>query len=326
MKKISYLDFLIKVISPLIVVIGFWWMYQKEILLFEDLGYDIFLTDESGIFIPKWETTQHQTIQYSIVFPKKIYDWIMIDTSELEKKLNIKEIQINGKKVEKDDIFPGDENTQITIIWEKISWWDIDTKEKLVEIIPVDSEEIQEILTTEWEINIRLEKNNFLSDFNNTIEIFWEWKNFVEFLTIWENSFQVQHKDWKSFILIPKNTFQNGTFFWIAQSKSGKFYPLSNPILFTYSQENINIQAITPNTIKNSQIQNIVIQWRGFSKILSLQLSNNIILKNTNFEIVSDQILIVSIPEWIDEWKYHFNILSPEKIHQIKSHILTITQ
>jgi len=40
----------------------------------------------------------------------------MIDTSELEKKLNIKEIQINGKKVEKDDIFPGDENTQITII------------------------------------------------------------------------------------------------------------------------------------------------------------------------------------------------------------------
>ena len=74
---------------------------------------------------------------------------------------------------------------------------------------------------------------------------------------------------------------------------------------------------ITPNKLKLDIDKNIVLQWVWFSKIMSIQLNNNTILDSSNFEVVSDNLLILKLPKNLWVWEYSLNIMWVDKIYEI---------
>lgn len=119
----------------------------------------------------------------------------------------------------------------------------------------------------------------------------------IDRVVVGEVSFQGSFQAGKFFYIIPKNTFGNGEYFVGLYLKNGQLVPTNIKLSFTYNSNPINIAAITPNIIKNDQDRYVVVQGNGFKKMISIQLSNNLIFKNALFTIVNDQVVSIKIPK-----------------------------
>lgn len=119
----------------------------------------------------------------------------------------------------------------------------------------------------------------------------------IDRVVVGEVSFQGSFQSGKFFYIIPKNTFGNGEYFVGLYLKNGQLVPTNIKLSFTYNSHPINIAAITPNIIKNDQDRFVVVQGNGFKKMISIQLSNNLIFKNALFTIVNDQVVSIKIPK-----------------------------
>ena len=79
--------------------------------------------------------------------------------------------------------------------------------------------------------------------------------------------------------------------------KNGKLVTTDEKVSFVYHSSPINIGAVTPSEIKSDVDRYVVVQGNGFEKIISIQLSNNLIFKNTLFNVVNDNVVSIKIPK-----------------------------
>ena len=271
--------------------------------------------------------------------------WIAKNNNNIWEK-NIRElIQISAKKIEK---LNNKNNTSEEIINIEKKSWNINVT---IDKISDDLDNIQEEIISEnnieleqkWIIDNNIEiipeiiKNNIFSDLefnnisfnsniNNLLEISWENINKIKFLNIWSYSFTPTFKDETAYFLIKKNTFSTGNYFVFIQPIEWKIIPLEIQIDFSFTDSKVNIANITPALVDNTKDTYIVLQWNWFLDIISLQLNNNIILKETSFDIINDKVLSVKIDKQLQTWTYHFNIMTTDGIINLDNMNFTITQ
>ena len=297
------------------------------------------IIENSFIENKTWESG----LQKDIPFVK----WDEIDYVYIMKPQKNKEVTIELNKIkEKIDI------SQITINWEKkdLNWdkiklsleealsikisWEANHnkvwKENIEENLKVTFNEIEEDNQAE-EIeeptekqntsptNIKLEKYSFNWNLNNLLIISWENIDTIQTITIWDYSFSPLFKDWKAFININAWTFSWWSYFVIIKTKSWNLVTLNKKVSFEFMTSDVAIWNITPREINNNKSNYLVLQWQGFDKIISVQLSNNVIIKKTEFEIINDKVATIKIPKGINSWNYHFNIMTTSWISELRS-------
>lgn len=276
----------------------------------------------------KWDE-----LELNLVLKNKWTNEIKLDLEKLKSKIKIKKIYINDREVNENDNLTVSDWEKIKIIWEALDNWILKKDDENINVEIVDTiqkeEEIKEETQT-WVINITskevfLEKTSLNSNINNLIELSWSWKDFVEYVNIWWISLKPIKNLWKVYLSIDKNTFTSWEYFVIIQFINWDIENLEQKIIFTYSNQKVNIANITPNEIQNDLDRYIVIQWNGFSKVVSIQLNNNIILKTTSFNIISDNVLWIKIPKWLEPWRYYINIMTTDWIYEIRYIYFNIT-
>lgn len=175
-------------------------------------------------------------------------------------------------------------------------------------IIIIEKETINDI----FQIN----KISFSSNINNLMVITWDKIKEIKTISIWNNKFIPKFEDWKLYIWITSDLFTNWDYnlFFLLNNWTNIEY--SKPISFIFNNSKVNIANITPDILKNDINRNIVLQWNWFSKVISIQLSNNIILKNTNFNIINDNVMSIVIPKNLKVWQYKLNLMDVEWIYK----------
>lgn len=328
-KQIFFILFFLVILSVLTVFLV--WKYNilyknlnsKEDTLIRNLSWETDFLD--NIPYKKWEN-----LEFNIIFPWEWKNKINLDLTKIKQSFNIEKIIVDDKETIENDIILKD-GWSIKIITKTLDNWII-KKEDYQDLIK-DVEEIKEEENIEEElkektftgnINITFDKKNLNSNINNLIEISWEGKEFIKYINIGWVSLKPINENNKTFLTIAKDTFSSGEYFIIAQLENNELVPLNEKINFIHSNSKVNIANITPNSIKNDTDKFIVLQWNWFLKVISIQLSNNIVLKNTSFEVINDQVMSVKIPKELDIWNYYFNIMTTEGISELKNNIFTI--
>lgn len=314
------------------------WVFLIYIFLFEkntfhknqSLSHDILLKNLS------WESTLWWSIPYkkwdeievTFIFPWDGKNHLSIDTTKRIPDISIKKIFIDDSVPSSDDIVIEDGQT-LKIIAETLK--DGILKKEYFDNIILENEKIKEEEKIEnkeksfsGSLDIMFEKNTLSSHINHLIEISWKDKEMIKYVNIWWNSFTPIQNNGKVYLAIEKNTFSSGEYFIIIQLQNDEIISLDKKFYFEYWSSQVNIANITPNNIKNTQDTFLVLQGNGFSKVISIQLSNNIILKNTSFDIINDSVMSVKIPSELESGKYYFNIMTVNRIHELKQNSFII--
>ena len=147
----------------------------------------------------------------------------------------------------------------------------------------------------------------------------------IEFVNIGEKRIQGVHASGAVLVQIDRDTFTSGEYFVFFTLKSGKILTSDIRLAFEHSSALINIANITPKSLGNDSDKYVVIQGNGFKKIVSIQLSNNLILKNAEFQIINNQVAGVRIPKDLPPGEYYFNIMDTSSIYELKNMRFTIT-
>lgn len=275
----------------------------------------------------KWDE-----IELNLILKGDYTKEIKLNTEKLKLNFKIKSIYIWDKEVSDWKNIDVKKWEKIKIIVEALDNWVIkkDENQDIVEIIKEEENKEEEKKEEEkvTEIpssNVSLNNYNINWNINNLIEILWDWRNYIDYVNIWWVSLKpVKSDDNKVFLSINQNTFTAWEYFVIVQFSDGTIQTLNEKIKFDFSEAKVNVSNITPNQIKNDIDRYIVIQWNWLSKVISIQLNNNIILKNTSFDVISDNVLSVKIPKELVTWKYYFNIMTTDGIYEIKNKTFNI--
>ena len=164
--------------------------------------------------------------------------------------------------------------------------------------------------TNTFNKKIELSETTFSSNIDNLIKVNGS-NNEVKNISIWKNSFEIKTFKWETFIEIEKYTMESWDYDVLFHLKNWKILKYDEKIhLWEAKQKNIFIQNITPNKLNNNKNSYIVLQWLWFKKIISIQLSNNIVLTQTNFEIINDNVMSILIPKWLKWWKKDLELWS----------------
>jgi len=169
-----------------------------------------------------------------------------------------------------------------------------------------------------------LTQTHYNSNIANLLTITGSGYENIEYINIGGASIRTIFSSGNVFIPIEKNLFSSGEYFLFFGLKNGQVIASNQKITFIHSEALINIANISPNILQNSEERYIVIQWNGFNKIISIQLSNNLILRNAEFKIINDQVAGVRIPKDLLPGTYYFNIMDTNSIYELKDMIFTI--
>lgn len=262
---------------------------------------------------------------------------VRIDISNLKNHIDIDSIELNGEKVSEDILTsvrtqdssflkvtgksknPQDDNFSIENLI-KITPLKIEKKiEKKENIVLMSGS-----LSVPSSISIPL--TFFNSNINNLIRITGNNLENVDIVNIGWITFHPVLSSGSLFVQVERDTFATGEYFLFFGLKNGQIVAGNDKIHFEHSSEKINIANITPKNIPNNEDRFLVIQWNGFDKIISVQLSNNVILKNAEFHIINNQVAGVKIPKWLAPGDYYFNIMDTGTIYELKTMHFTITQ
>lgn len=323
--------FLLSISMVLWVTLIYIFLFEKNIShKSQSLSHDILLKNLS------WESTLWWSIPYkkwdeievTFIFPWDGKNHLSIDTTKQIRDISIKKIFIDDSVPSSDDIIIEDGQT-LKIIAETLK--DGILKKEDFDDIILENEKIKEEENKENKeksfsgtLDIMFERNILSSHINHLIEISWSQKDLIKYVNIWWNSFTPIQNNGKVYLAIEKNTFSSGEYFIIIQLQNGEIVSLDKKFYFEYWASQVNIANITPNNIKNTQDTFLVLQGNGFSKVISIQLSNNIILKNTSFDIINDSVMSVKIPSGLETGKYYFNIMTVNGIHELKQNSFII--
>lgn len=173
--------------------------------------------------------------------------------------------------------------------------------------------------------NIEATETKYNSNINNLITFRGQSTESIEFVNIGEKRIQAVHASGALFVQVDRDTFSSGEYFVFFTLKNGKIITPDIRISFEHSDSLINIANITPKSLVNDADRFLVIQGNGFKKIISIQLNNNLILRNAEFQVISDQVAGVKIPKDLPPGEYYFNIMDTSSIYELKNMRFTIT-
>ncbi|EKE29756.1 MAG: hypothetical protein ACD_2C00105G0003 [uncultured bacterium (gcode 4)] len=288
-----------------------------------------------------WETWMKRDVPYKkwddleFLWIYRWWDFLAhIDIQDILKSMDISSISWNWTRISQGDLWSimiSSDTPGILKIEGKAKkwndWWRLKADAQIISKITKPTQEKEkDMVNPKIGIakNISLKASSFHSNLNNLVEINWENLNSISFVMIWEKAFKPIYDTWKLFVKIDKNTFQNWDYFVLLQSADWKIIAANSRIHFDYSSWKMNIWNITPNVLDNNSEKYVIIQWNWFNKLISLQLSNNIILKNTQYQAINDNVLAVKIPKEINPGTYHFNLMDVSWIYEDSTKTLTI--
>lgn len=87
----------------------------------------------------------------------------------------------------------------------------------------------------------------------------------------------------------------------------------------------MGVSYVTPASVPNSRESYVTLQGRGFSKVVSIQLSNSLVIKNASFRAVDDAVAIVKIPAGIPPGEYAMNVMDVKGISSPRNAVIRIT-
>ncbi len=257
----------------------------------------------------------------------------MLDLSKISEIIDINKIEYNWKrykdKIWLEVIVSKESPAIVKIVWKaKLNKQDDLLKinvTKTEELIS-KKEEIQEkkITSSNKASWIKINWEKFNSNINNLLIMSWNDLDNISHVLIWEKNMRIIKQDSKIYIPIDKKTFTSWEYFMMLQYPDWSVTSLDKKISFTFSQNEINISAITPDQITNDSDIYVVLQGNWFNKLISLQLSNNIIIKNTEFKPINDNVVAVKIPKWIQSWIYKINLMDTKWIYSTEDIVLSI--
>jgi len=327
-KKYSTVIF-IAIILIAVVIYYYFTNSQKSLLVVDTFSRNITWDSWLSKNVPykKWDKIE-------IVNILSWWDYLLkLDLTSIKSKINIESINKDWKELTENEInnftLNSDKPSVIKIKWTSKTQNDwnslkvLPSIKKILQKISIkDDKEHVDISNVASEIQLR--ETNFNSSFNNLLEISWNNLKTIKFIMIWETNFKPIFDSWKLYIQIDKYLFQTWDYFVLMQMQNWTIKTIDSKIHFDYSPWNINIWKIMPNIIDNRTDKYILIQWNWFLKLVSIQLSNNMILKNTEFKVINDNVISIKIPNWITPWKYKFNLMDINWIYEDKTNILTI--
>lgn len=322
-----------------IIMGGTWVFYQTH------HSQDTHPIKDSYIKNSKWGTQLQTNMPYSIGNSLEFYYILDPNTSEgrakvnlekLSEKIDITNIEFWEKQIDVDTNinFNLKKNTPLKISWvAKVNnnSNDSDTSDLLdIEIIPnTIAEEIaispEATETLKIPTNIWISETIFQSNLNNLLEISGDNIENILYVTIGWNSFVPTFKNGKMYVFIEKAIFQTGNYFILLQTKNNKIITLEKNISFFYVDADVSVTHITPNIVSNRKNSWIVLQGDWFNKIISIQLNNNLILKDTAFEVISNWVLQLQIPKSLAPGRYNINVLTTQDIINIDTIFFTVT-
>ena len=172
---------------------------------------------------------------------------------------------------------------------------------------------------------ITINETKYNSNINNLLSFRGENMDSIEFVNIGEKRIRPVYSTGTLFVQVDRDTFSTGEYFVFFTLKNGRILTSEIRLSFEHSATPINIANITPSTIRNDEDTFVVIQGNGFDKIVSVQLSNNLILKNAEFNIINDRVAGIKIPKNLPPGEYYFNIMDTVTIYELKNMKFTIT-
>jgi hypothetical protein len=135
-----------------------------------------------------------------------------------------------------------------------------------------------------------IKNTHYNSNINNLLSFEGKGLKNIAFVGIGEKSLRPVYSSGNLFVQIDHDMFASGEYFVFFTLKNGKIITSEIKLTFNHSDFTINIANITPSVIRNINDNFLVIQGNGFDKIISVQLSNNLILKNAEFQVINDQV------------------------------------
>jgi hypothetical protein len=163
---------------------------------------------------------------------------------------------------------------------------------------------------------LQLWGEKYLSNIYNLIEIFWENKHKVKNIEIGTQVLDMKNLNQKYFIIVEKWKIMDWEYTPIFHLYDNSVIQWTQKIIFWWPKDKeVFISNVAPNNLQNNQNRNIVIQWEWLNKIISLQLSNNIVIQKTEFKLINNNVMSVVIPKWIEEWKYEINVMTIHGIY-----------
>lgn len=291
-------------------------------------------TWESGLTndIPyvKWDE-----IEYVYILEENDWAEAKVDLSKVSERIDLQEVELNGEKIPLDNLnlkVDTDEITSIKIKWiSKINKTEEENIEENIEVIVTQKretllEETQNIEENEDQegrikdvTNLIVNNYSFKSNIDSMLTIRAENVENITALVIWDYSLKPVFKDWIAYFNIEAWTFWTWTFLPFIEQKNGKIKTLDQAVTFIFVPGDVSIVNITPREIWNDVDRTLVLQWDGFDKVMSVQLSNNLVIKNTSFEVINNKVMSIKIPRWLDSWEYHFNIMTTKWISELKT-------
>lgn len=191
--------------------------------------------------------------------------------------------------------------------------------------VPEEVPEEADIPSEKEPSNLVFHGTKYNSNIGNLIPITGSALETIEFINIGGIGFRPVLGSGTLFVQVDRDTFASGEYFVFLQLKNGKILTRNEKIIFEHSNARINIANITPKSIQNDQERFVVIQGNGFDKIVSIQLSNNLILKNAEFNIINAHVAGVRIPKGLPAGEYYFNIMDTQSIYELRTMRFTIT-
>lgn len=230
-----------------------------------------------------------------------------IDISSLKNFLDIEHIRLDDIEIQEKDLtdihVTGTSLLKITGKAKNTSNADAIVQPKIT-TIPQEAIKNQEPKEQEPLKNLQIEPTGmsmdttkYNSNINNLITVHGKNLDSIEFVNIGEKRIRPVYSNGTLFIQADHDTFASGEYFVFFTLKNGKMLTSDYHLLFEHSNSAINIANITPRMIHNDEDRFVVIQGNGFDKIVSIQLSNNLILKNAEFQIINKQVAGVKIPK-----------------------------
>lgn len=309
------------------ICIYFFWLSKNNDLNNKDIYIDYKVINKSWdtdyqdkVYYKKWDE-----IEYRFII-KNFWDdlqKILVNINELTSKLNLDKIKVDTSS---DKIWKW-EASVIKISWiANDSWIADEHKAQGVEIdmqkdLQKEPEkqgqkkDLQEDLTDK-DIIVEIDGDNFIWNIDNLIKLngkgFW----YVKSIWIGERFFDVIKNDAGYYINVQADLIKEWTYFTSVVKKDGNMIPLTQSVSFEYNDQPVIITNIMPNSLKNDIPRWLTIQWKWLKGTISVQLSNNEIFKKTDFNPISDKILLVKIPYNMSVWKYYVNIMTVSWIYE----------
>lgn len=288
-------------------------------------------------FEPFTPYKKNDELEFVFVTPSDSGDLASVDVSRLRDLIDITEIQADHEPIKESELDSIPVSGALTITVRGKARENTVNKTDLNGLVkirfsrkkPVTDQSLEKPVITgsgARPASLNIPSYILSSNIDNLIPISGEHLDTIDRVVVGEKSFQGSMKWDVYYFILPRNTFGSWDYFVGLYLKNGELIASGKKLSFTYDSSPINIAAITPSTIKNDKDGYVVVQGNGFSKMVSLQLSNNLIFKSAQFTVVNDQVVSIKIPKWLDPGEYTFNMMDTTWIYEAKNKTLTVTQ